>query len=147
VTVFAATMADRADWEKATVQQRHLAVAADAELRRRHPGGHYPPLRSAEPEPVTSDQREELTMTAGEKTRETGQWIKDLAAAHRTFADRLSLKIPSRDPDYGDLGPAFPLWPGPGRDAILQPPKPEIRPSPQILQRAGDRDADFEAAD
>jgi hypothetical protein len=29
----------------------------------------------------------------------------------------------------------------------LKPPKPEIRPSPQILQRAADRDADFEAAD
>ncbi len=93
-TVFAATMAGRDDWEKATVQQRHLAVAADAGLRRRHPGEHYPPLRSAEPEPVTSDQREELTMTAGEETSETGQWIKDLAAAHRAFADRLSLAIP-----------------------------------------------------
>ena len=150
-TVFAATMADRADWEKATVQQRHLAVAADAELRRRHPGQHYPPLRSAEPEPASNDQREELTMTAGEQTRETWQWIKDLAAAHRTFADRLadrqSLTIPSQDPDYGDLGQAFPPWPGPGNDAILQPPKPEIRPSPQVLQRAADRDADFEAAD
>ena len=150
-TVFAATMADRDDWEKATVQQRHLAVAADAELRRRHPDEHYPPLRSAEPEPATSDQREELTMTAGEETRETGQWIKDLAAAHRTFADRLadrlSLTIPSQDPDYGDLGQAFPPWPGPGNDAILRPPKPEIRPSPQILQRAADRDADFEATD
>ena len=29
--------------------QRHLAVAADAELRRRHPGQQFPPLRSAEP--------------------------------------------------------------------------------------------------
>jgi hypothetical protein len=29
----------------------------------------------------------------------------------------------------------------------LQRPKPEIRPALQILQRAGDRDADFEAAD
>jgi hypothetical protein len=28
--VFAATMADRQDWDRATVQQRHLAVAADA---------------------------------------------------------------------------------------------------------------------
>jgi hypothetical protein len=28
-------MADWDDWEEATVQQRHLAVAADAELRRR----------------------------------------------------------------------------------------------------------------
>ena len=150
-TVFADTMVDRDDWEKATVQQRHLAVAADAELRRRHPDEHYPPLRSAEPEPATSDQREELTMTAGEETRETWQWIKDLAAAHRTFADRLadrlSLRIPSQDPDYGDLGQAFPPWPGPGHDAILRPPKPEIRPSPQVLQRAADRDADFEAAD
>jgi len=144
-------MADRDDWEKATVQQRHLVVAADAELRRRHPGEHYPPLRSAEPEPATRDQREELMMSAGEETREAGQWIKDLAAAHRTFADRLadrqSLTIPSQDPCYGDLGRAFPPWPGPGHGAILQPPKPEIRPSPQILQRAAERDADFEAAD
>jgi hypothetical protein len=36
-TVFAQTMADRADWEQATRAQRQLAVAADAELRRRHP--------------------------------------------------------------------------------------------------------------
>ena len=53
-----------------------------------------------------------------------GQWIKDLAAAHRTFAERLanlqSLTIPSQDPDYGDLGQAF---------------------------RAAYRDADWEAAD
>ena len=149
--VFATTMADRADWDKATVQQRHLAVAADAELRRRHPAQHYPPLRSAEPEPATGAQRDDLTPTADQPPGEMPPWIKDLAAAHRTFAatlaDRQSLMIPSQDPDYGDLGPAFPPWPGPGKDAILQPPKPEITPSPQILQRAADRDADFEAAD
>ena len=50
-TVFVQTMADRADWDTATRAQRQLAVAADAELRRRHPGQHFPPLRSAEPEP------------------------------------------------------------------------------------------------
>ena len=55
--------------------------------------------------------------------------------------------IPSQDPYYGDLGQAFPPWPRPGHDAILQPPKPKIRPSPHILQHANDRDADFEAAD
>jgi hypothetical protein len=48
---FAAVMADRADWDAATRHQRHLAVAADAELRRRHPARQYPPLRSAEPPP------------------------------------------------------------------------------------------------
>jgi hypothetical protein len=74
-----------------------------------------------------------------------------MAAAHRMFTDRLadrqSLRIPSEDPDYGDLGQAFPPWPGPGKDAILQPPKPEIRPAAQILERVIDRDADWEAAD
>jgi hypothetical protein len=80
-----------------------------------------------------------------------GQWITDLAAAHRAFAgrlaDRRSLTIPFQDPGYDDLGQAFPPWPAPVRDAILQPPKPEIRPSPQVLERAADRDADWEAAD
>ena len=71
------------------------------------------------------------------------QWITGPAAGHRTFAgklaDRQSQTMPSEDPDYGDLGPAFPAWTGPGREPILQPPKPEISPSPQILQRAMDR--------
>ena len=144
-------MADRADWEQATRQQRHLAVAADAELRRRHPGQQFPPLRSAEPEPATPAQRDELTLTPEQPAADMGQWIKDLAAGHRTFAarlaDRQSLTIPSEDPDYGDLGPAFPAWTGPGQDAILQPPKPEIPPSRLVLQRAADRDADYEAAE
>jgi hypothetical protein len=61
----AVVMADRADWDAATRAQRHLAVAADAELHRRHPGRRYPPLRSAEPPPVTQAQRDELTLTAG----------------------------------------------------------------------------------
>jgi hypothetical protein len=42
--VFAAVMADRADWDAATRAQRHLAVAADAEIRRRHPGQRFTPL-------------------------------------------------------------------------------------------------------
>jgi hypothetical protein len=144
-------MTDRAEWEAATRQQRQLAVTADAELRRRHPGQYFAPLRSSEPGPATGVERAELTLTAGEETAEMGRWIKDLAAGRRTFADRLadrqSMKIPSEDPDYGDLGQAFPAWSGPPRAATLQPPKPEMPPSPRILQRAMDRDADWEAAD
>ena len=147
---FATAMADRADWDHATRHQRHLAVAADAELRRRHPNQRFPPLRSAEPEPATQAQRDELTMTAGEETGEMGQWIRDLAAEHQTFAEKLaerqSMTIPSEDPDYGDRGRAFPAWSGRGKDAILQPPKPEIRPSARVLERATDRDRDGEAA-
>jgi hypothetical protein len=150
-SVFAAVMADRADWEAATRAQRHLAVAADAELRRRHPGQRFTPLRSAEPQPATGDQRDDLTLTPGQHAPETAQWIKNLAAAHYAFAgtlaERQSQTIPSQDPGYGDLGQAFPPWPGPAKDAILQPPKPEIRPCPQVLERAADRDAGWEAAD
>jgi hypothetical protein len=150
-TVFATVMADRADWDKATRAQRQLAVAADAELRRRYPGQYFSPLRSAEPEPATGAQRDELTLTPDALPGEMDQWITGLAAGHRTFvgklADRQSQAIPSQDPDYGDLGPAFPAWAGPGREPILQPPRPEIPPSPQILQKVMDRDADWEAAD
>jgi hypothetical protein len=150
-TVFTQTMADRADWDQATRAQRQLAVAADAELRRRHPGRPFAPLRSAEPQPATDAQRDELTLTPDQPPGEMDQWIKDLAAGHRTFADRLanreSQMIPSEDPDYGDLGPAFPAWTSPRREPILRPPMPEIPPSPRVLERVMDRDADWEAAD
>jgi hypothetical protein len=69
----------------------------------------------------------------------------------RTFADRLadrqSQTIPSEDLDYGDIGQAFPPWRRPARNAIFQPPMPEIPPSPETLQPVIDRDADWEAAD
>jgi hypothetical protein len=149
--VFATVMADRADWDQATRAQRHLAVAADVELRRRHPGQYFAPLRSAEPEPATGAQSDDLILTPDAPPGEIDQQLTDLAAGHRTFtarlADRQSQTIPSEDPDYSNLGPAFPAWTSPGREPILQPPKPEIPPSPQILQRAMDRDADREAAD
>jgi hypothetical protein len=118
---------------------------------------HWPPSSPNSPPSSTSvhsrlaSQRAELTLTPGQPPDKVGQWITDLAAAHRTFAERLadrqSLTIPSEDPRYGDLGQAFPSWPGRGRDAILQPPKPQIRPSQRILERAADRDIDWEAAD
>jgi hypothetical protein len=150
-TVFAQTMADRADWDTATRAQRQLAVAADAELRRRHPGQYVAPLRSAEPEPATGTQRDNLALSPDQPSGEIDQWIKDLAAGHRTFAgklaDRQSQTVPSEDPGYGDLGPAFPAWTSPRREPILQPPMPEIPPSPRILERAIDRDADWEAGD
>src|SRR5260370_30752457 len=89
-----------------------LAVAADAELRRRHPDQHYPALRSAEPELATDTQLAELTLSAAESPGQIGQWIKDLAASHRTFTelitDRQSLSVPSEDPRDGHLSPAFP---------------------------------------
>jgi hypothetical protein len=95
-------------------------VAADAELRRRHPQQRFTPLRSAEPPAATDAQ---LTLTAGPDIPDAGQSIKDLDAGRRRFAarlaDRQSLMIPAEDPDYGDLGQAFPTWTGSSREAIL----------------------------
>jgi hypothetical protein len=147
----ALTMTDRQEWEQATDGSRRMAIAADTELRRRHPARNYPPLRSAEPRPSSQARRDGLTLTAGEQIPEPAQWIKDLAAQRRAFADRLashqSLMVPAEDPDYGDLGPAFPPWRAPARQPILQPPRPEIQPSERTLERAADREPDWEAAD
>jgi hypothetical protein len=140
-------------WELVTRQQRQLAVTADAELRRRYPGQPWPPLRSAEPEPEPEPEsqarhdRPDFTVEAG--NQQTGLHIQDLAARHREFSERLaerqSLMIPAENPDFEDLGPAFPVREGPARDAILQPPKPQIQPSQQIMERMASREADMEA--
>ena len=80
-----------------------------------------------------------------------GQWIKDLTAGRRTFAGKLanrqSQMIPAENPDYGDLGQAFPAWTASGKGAILQPPQPQICPSARVLERVADRDADIEAGE
>ncbi|WP_187366516.1 MobF family relaxase [Trebonia kvetii] len=145
----ATAMADRADWEQATRHQRHLTVAADAELRRRHPEQSWPPLRSAEPQPVTEDKHG--IPTAGERSIEAEQRVTDLAAQHREFsaklAERQSLMTPAEDHDFEDLGPGFPAWTEPDRDPILQPPRPQIQPSERLLELTAGREPDFEAGD
>ena len=68
--IFAQTMADRQEWENATAAARHLAIAADAELRRRHPDTTIKPLRSAEPAPVSDAERAQLRLTPGKPVGE-----------------------------------------------------------------------------
>ncbi len=149
--IFAQAMTDRAEWERATEHARHLAVAADAELRRRHPALRIDPLRSADPEPASDTQRQELQLTPDAKLGEMTQWVTDLTAQRQAFRDRLqerqTLQVPSEDPDFEDLGPAFPAWNPPERDAILQPPKPNITPAAKILELTRQHQAGREAAD
>jgi hypothetical protein len=146
---FAATMEDRREWEQAFEPSRHLAVATDAELRMRHPDQHIEPLRSAEPAPVSETEREELTLAPGKDIGQMAQWIQELAGQRKAFREKLEerkgLMIPSEDPDREDLGEAFPAQAAPSRDAILQPPKPHIRPSARILEAARQREASHEA--
>jgi hypothetical protein len=85
------------------------------------------------------------------KTADMAEWIRDLTAWHETFQERIEqrqgLLTPNEGPDWADLGETFPSWKALGRDAILQPPKPQITPSTKILRLAAERDTECEAAD
>jgi hypothetical protein len=144
----AGLMEDRRAWEAATEPQRRLAVAADTELRRRYPEMRIEPLRSAEPEEVTDEQQAELDVPPeAEHEYQPPGWVRELAKAREAFSDKIaerqSLMEPHEDPDYGDIGQAFPSWEQGDREAVLQPPKPPIPPSERLAEReaeAGDRE-------
>ena len=51
-------MVGRQEWEQATAGSRLLAIAADAELRRRYPGQRLEPLHSAEPAHASDIERD-----------------------------------------------------------------------------------------
>jgi hypothetical protein len=146
--ILAGLMEDRRAWEAATEPQRRLAVAADAELRRRCPEMRIEPLRSAEPEEVTDEQRAELDLLPDEQYEyEPPACVRELAEARKAFsvkiAERQSLMEPHEDPDYENVGQAFPSWEQADRDAVLQPPKPPIPPSGRLAEReaeAGERE-------
>jgi len=135
------TMQARRDWEHATEESRRLAIAADAELRRRHPYQLLEPLRSAEPM-VTDEQCEQLALTPGVESYQTPAWITQLAAERRAVRERLGqrngLRIQGANPERDGVREIRPVWAERGREAILQPPKPEMRPAPAVLQRAAD---------
>ena len=138
----AQAMADRQDWEHATGNSRHLAIAADTELRRRHPGHKIEPLRSAEPVPVTETERDG-------RPSESATRIGDLAAKHHAFHERTGQRqhqmTPREDLGWAALGDTLPSWWAPRPDGILRPPKPEITPSAKILQLAAEQDIELEA--
>jgi hypothetical protein len=127
----AKTQEDRDLWDKVTRGSRHLAVAADSELRRRHPEQACSPLRSAEP-----SVSQETKMDGDQEA----DWFAKLAQQRREFAaklqERQAVAVPAEDPDWEDEGEAWPLWKAES-EAILQPPKPEIRPAHEVERLAG----------
>jgi hypothetical protein len=104
--VFAAVMADRADWEQATRQQRHLAVAA--EVRRRYPDQRFAPLRSAEPGPATQAQHDDLTLTAGRISRNSasgsGIWLPSTAPSPASWPNGRLERVTGHDLDLEAAG-------------------------------------------
>lgn len=149
----AQTIANRKEWEHATAGSRSLAIAADAELRRRHPHQKIEPLRSGEPAAVSDTGREQLSPGRDEKLTERVTRIRDLAAQRQASRAEMDehpgLMVPGEDPVWGKLGDAAPNSRTSGPDAILQPPRPEIITSARLLQLAAEHNTepDREAAD
>jgi hypothetical protein len=137
----------RQEWEQATAAARRLAIASDAELRRRHPRQEIEPLHSSEPSPVSDPRHERVQPTSGEMFTEAGAGISPLTAqrpvTRAVIGGLVSSEAPVRDKA------SFPAWQASSEHAILQPPKPEIIPSTAILQLAAEHDTapDHEAAD
>jgi len=78
--------------------------------------------------------------------------IEEVSARRReliaVIAERQHRHVPVEDPGLLTSSSLDVLFDAaPTRPAILQPPKPEIIPSPAILERAAERDRDWEAAE
>lgn len=130
----AGIMEDWHAWDASTEGSRHLAVAADGEWRRRHPGEALEPLASAEPEAPTEEERGELLAVA--EGLADPAWLEDAERARAAFAEmmaeRAATVVPAEDDEMEDEGLAWPGRQAIARDAILQAPKPEIRPAPEV---------------
>ncbi|MGB6456662.1 MAG: MobF family relaxase [Streptosporangiaceae bacterium] len=146
----AAVARDRQEWDAVTDQPRRLAVAADAQLRRRYPNQKLQPLRSAEPEQLGEAEVARLSLTPGADTYTTGEWIDGLTRQHDAFASKLAaarkrsarFTVPRHDEVYS----ANPLSAGAWSEAILKAPKPDIRPFHSVVEHAP-AERDREAAD
>ena len=144
--ILSQNMTARQEWEHVTERSRSLAMAADAELRRRHPRRKIEPLRSAEPAPISDSRHHPLHPAADGMPAETAALIRGLAMQRAEFragkGEHPQLIVPGED-----HGNAFHVMTALGQDAILQPPKPEITPSARIFQLAAEHDIEPEAGD
>ena len=182
----------RRQWEAFTERTRRVAIAADLELRRRHPGMELEPLRSAEPEGIipahpaairedvwvqlTLDGAEHLAGAEGQSAAASAATDPHVTSAQREACGQQALglthgtvhdEIPEqvlriRDnvrkaqeiidqhretPEYAEhdsseyLGAAWGDLTSRERDAILQPPKPDIAPAAELARQAAERQA------
>jgi hypothetical protein len=65
--------------------------------------------------------------------------------AEAKIDDLQGTRVPSEDHEGADLGRAWDVLARGERDAIVQPPKPDVVPAREILQRAQERVTEHEA--
>jgi len=139
---FAETMDARREWEETTRQARHDALAAHSEYIRRHPDTDLLPLKSAEPDTPSEEEQAQLHQPA--ETYEAPSWLADMAertrAANEEIANRRSMEVPHEEDHewqgrqaWGQPAPMY-------RDAVLQPPPPQIPPATEVAERAAEID-------
>jgi hypothetical protein len=146
----------RREWGTLAEPTRQAALAADQELRRRHPGQALDPLRSAEicvafdaaTRPEAQAHPELIETAAGEVSGRAADPVQEgvperiarISQNARTAQAKLdelrNTRIPSEDTEVNDLGLAWMLFSSRERGAIVQPARPDIVPASEILRRA-----------
>ncbi len=164
-TSVAATLADaqetRRQWAALTEPTRRMALAADLELRRRHPDARLKPLQGTGPAIPSSDIGINPSTTAGTHepvnlaALDIDADVADRLAqiTERARQARQQLDCLATMPQFADeeqsvyTGPAWDVLARRQREAIIQPPRPEIPPARAVLERAGvaTGQPDFEA--
>jgi len=138
-TMDAAIMDHRDQWARVTEGSRHLAVMADAELRRRHPEARLDPLRSAEPEPPDPLPPAPAEADIDARIEHTRESIARFTAR---LQERQGVQVPAAEPDYGYESEAWPApWAPWHRDAILKPLAPEMPAAQPVMERHAEREA------
>ena len=147
----AQAMADRQEWEHATARSRHLAIAADAELRRRHPDQKIEPLRSAEPAPASDTEREQLHPAPDRQAHRDGH-LDPRPGRAAPGVPRQDGRTPAADdawrgPGLGRPRRGLPAWQAPAGMRSCSRPNRRSSPRRGSSQLAAEHDIEPEAAD
>ena len=187
----AAAQETRRQWAALTEPTRRMALAADLELRRRHPDAKLAPLTgTADAGPAPADRTDARAWVRqvlvpdpatppapSERQTSASNPAGDVPVRHAAFrqqldrsdaaiagdaAERLARIMDNArraqeqidylrgQPEYADhdntiyLGPAWNVQARRERDAIIQPPKPDLAPAPAVLERSEARTAEPE---
>jgi hypothetical protein len=147
-TLFERAQETRAAWEETSQPTRRVAMAADTELRKRHPNIRLQPLTSAEPSSLFGQQETTLTTlgltphTAAGPIPAPVYEISHAARRAQETLDRIrSMPEPGANEDELSPGEAWAKAIGRQRESVLQPAVEPIPPAPEI----DDRQAAMEA--
>ena len=108
-----------------------------------------PETEDIKPEPAPTEPTEKAEPVKDEpepaKPYESPTWLADMTertrAANEEIADRLSMEVPDEDHEWQGQQ-AWADGPALHRDAILQPPPPQIPPAAEVAERAAEMDAE-----